>query len=141
TDEQQATELFDALLRLRAHRWAARGTFADPWFEAFHRRLIRTRAPHGEIQLIRVSSGGTTLGCLYNLVLGGRVVFYQCGFASVDDPNLKPGYLSHAAAVEYNALAGHVTYELVGGNPKYKENLATGAHSLLWLRVQPPHAR
>jgi CelD/BcsL family acetyltransferase involved in cellulose biosynthesis len=132
------------MLRLHARRWAARGmrgAFADPWFERFHRRLILSRLAHGEIQLVRVRSGGTTLGCLYNLVYRGRVMFYQSGLASFEDKHVKPGYICQAAAIEYNALAGHSTYELLGGNATYKDNLATGANRLLWLRVQRPAVR
>lgn len=143
-DERQAMDIYGDLLRLHARRWALRGrrgAFADPWFEQFHRRLILSRLPHGEIQLMRISAGGTTLGCLYNFVYNGRVTFYQCGLASFDDPHVKPGYISHAAAVEYNALAGHSTYDLLGGHAAYKENLATGVNRLVWLRVQRPLAK
>lgn len=144
TDTRKAMDIYGEMLRLHARRWAGRGlrgAFADPWFERFHRRLILSRLPHGEIQLIRVSSGGTTLGCLYNLVYRGRVLFYQCGLASFDDPHVKPGYLCHAAAVEYNALAGRATYDLLGGHAIYKQNLATGVDRRVWLRVQRPLAR
>ena len=143
-DERQALDIYGELLRLHARRWAARGmrgAFAAPWFERFHRRLILSRLGHGEIQLVRVSSGGATLGCLYNLVYRGRVMFYQSGLASFDDAHVKPGYICHAAAVEYNALAGHMTYDLIGGQAAYKENLATGANRLVWLRVQRPQVR
>jgi CelD/BcsL family acetyltransferase involved in cellulose biosynthesis len=143
-DQRQALDIYGEMLRLHARRWAARGmrgAFADPWFERFHRRLILSRLAHGEIQLVRVSSGGTTLGCLYNFVYRGRVMFYQAGLASFDDPHIKPGYICHAAAIEYNALAGHSTYDLLGGNATYKDNLATGSNRLLWLRVQRPAVR
>jgi CelD/BcsL family acetyltransferase involved in cellulose biosynthesis len=143
-DQRQALDIYGEMLRLHARRWAARGmrgAFADPWFERFHRRLILSRLTHGEIQLVRVRSGGTTLGCLYNLVYRGRVMFYQSGLASFEDKHVKPGYICQAAAIEYNALAGHSTYELLGGNATYKDNLATGANRLLWLRVQRPAVR
>jgi CelD/BcsL family acetyltransferase involved in cellulose biosynthesis len=143
-DEPHAMDIYGELLRLHARRWAnrgMRGAFANPWVERFHRRLVLARLRHGEIQLMRVTSGRTTLGCLYSFVYRGRVSFYQCGLASFDDPHLKPGYLCHAAAVEYNTLAGHTIYDLVGGRARYKENLATGANRLVWLRVQRPLAR
>ena len=129
---------------MHAQRWAKRnlhGHFEDPRVEAFHRRLIAQRMAHGEIQLVRVRAGGSTLGCLYNFVYRGHVLFYQCGLASFDDPHIKPGYLCHAAAVEYNALAGHAIYDLLGGQARYKDNLATGMNRLVWLRVQRPLAR
>ncbi len=143
-DEPHALDIYDELIRLSVRRWTTRGrrgAFADPAFAQFHRELIRNRIHHGEIQLVRVKTGATTLGCFYNFLYRGRVSFYQCGLATFDDPHIKPGYLCHAAAVEYNALAGHSFYDLLGGQAAYKENLATGTHRRVWLRVQRPLAR
>lgn len=143
-DHAHALDIWREMLDLHRARWVARGeagAFADPWFEAFHRRLIAQRLAHGEIQLVRVRAGSSTIGCLYNLVANGRVLFYQCGLAQFDDPHVKPGYVCHAAAIEYNALAGHAIYDLLGGGGRYKQNLSTGAARLVWLRVQRPLAR
>jgi CelD/BcsL family acetyltransferase involved in cellulose biosynthesis len=142
TDEHQAMDIYAELLRLHARRWTARdGAFGDPWFERFHRRLIRNRLPHGEIQLLRIKARDTTLGCFYNFVHRGRAIFYQCGLASIDDPQIETGYLCHAAAIEYNACAGHCVYDLLGGQARYKDHLATGMNRRVWLRVQRPPAR
>jgi CelD/BcsL family acetyltransferase involved in cellulose biosynthesis len=143
-DERHAMDIYGELLRLLAKRWATRGmrgAFAEPRLERFQRDLILDRLRHGEVQLMRIRAGDTTLGCLYNFLYRGRVSFYQCGLASFDDPQLMPGYLCHAAAIEYNALAGHSFYDLLGGQAKYKDNLATGSHRLVWLRVQRPLAK
>jgi CelD/BcsL family acetyltransferase involved in cellulose biosynthesis len=143
-DVRHALDIWGELLRLHACRRAGRGergAFADPWFERFHRRLILSRLASGEIQLLRVRAGSETIGCLYNFVYRGRVLFYQSGLAAFDDPHIKPGYLCHAAAVEYNALAGHQIYDLLGGRSRYKQSLATGATRLVWLRVQRPRVR
>jgi CelD/BcsL family acetyltransferase involved in cellulose biosynthesis len=143
-DERHAMDIYGELLRLHAKRWAARGmrgAFADPWFERFQRDLILDRLRHGEIQLMRIRAGDTTLGCFYNFVYRGRVTFYQCGLASFDDPQIKAGYICHATAIEYNALAGHSFYDLLGGQAKYKDNLATGSQRRVWLRVQRPLAK
>lgn len=142
--EPHAMDIFDELLQLHARRWAARGlrgAFADSWVERFHRSLIRDRLPHGEIQLLRIRAGGATLGCLYNFAYRGRVTFYQCGLGTFEDPHVKAGYLCHAAAIEHNARAGYSFYDLLGGQAKYKENLATGLNRRVWLRVQRPAAK
>lgn len=144
TDRHQALDIYGELLRLHARHHAQpgeRGAFADAWVEAFHRRLILDRLAHGEIQLMRVTSGGTTLGCLYNFVYRGRVIAYQSGLASFDEASLEPGYITHAAAIEYNALAGHSTYDLLASHAEYEESLATGSTRLVWLRVQRPLTR
>ena len=138
-DLRAALATFDELIALHAAQWHKRGlpgAFADPWIEQFHRRLIERRLPHGEIQLLRVRAGECTIGCLYSFIANGRVHVYQSGFAAFDDPHIKPGYLCHAAAVEYDAAAGHAIYDPLGGDARYKEQLATGATRLRWLRIQ-----
>ncbi len=140
----EALAIYDELVALHAATWRARGqpgAFADPWFDRFHRRLIERRFPHGEIQLARLRSGATTIGCLYNFVANGRVLFYQSGLASFEDPVIKPGLLCHAAAIERAAEAGHDVYDLLGGHGRYKAQLATGATELAWLCVQRTRLR
>jgi CelD/BcsL family acetyltransferase involved in cellulose biosynthesis len=140
----EALALYDELIALHTASWRARGqpgAFADPWFERFHRRLIEQRFAHGEIQLARVLGGGATIGCLYNLVAGGRVLFYQSGLAAFDDPVVKPGLVCHAEAIAHCAAAGHAVYDLLGGAGRYKAQLATGATQLGWLCVQRARLR
>jgi CelD/BcsL family acetyltransferase involved in cellulose biosynthesis len=143
-DLAHAFEIYDDLVGLHQERWRERGeagAFADPWFDRFHRRLVAERLPHGEIQLLRVRSGGATVGCLYNLIAGGRVLFYQSGLARYDDPHVKAGYLCHAAAIGHNAAIGHDVYDLLGGDGRYKHCLSTSETRLVWARVQRPRAR
>jgi len=141
---EDALAIYDELVALHTARWRARGepgAFADPWFDRFHRRLIAQRFAHGEIQLARLRAGSTTIGCLYNLIAGGRVLFYQSGLAAFGDPVLKPGLLCHAAAIAHGAAAGHAVYDLLGGSGRYKASLATGATELAWLCVQRARLR
>lgn len=143
-DERHALDIYAELVRLHARRWhmrGERGAFGDPWFDQFHRRLITNRLLHGEIQLMRISAGGETIGCLYNLTHRGRVLFYQSGLAAFANPRIKPGYLCHAAAIEHSAAAGMRTYDLLGGNARYLHSLATGETRLLWVRVQRKRVR
>lgn len=143
-DERHAMDIYAELVRLHARRWhmrGERGAFGDPWFDQFHRRLICNRLLHGEIQLLRISAGGHTIGCLYNLIHRGRVLFYQSGLAQFDDPHIKPGYLCHAEAVELNAAVGMQIYDLLGGNARYMHSLSTNETRLLWLRIQRRRAR
>jgi len=138
-DADEALAMFGELVELHQIRWRARGmpgAFADPWFRSFHRRLIARRFATGEIQLLRVRSKQGTVGCLYNLVCAGRVLFYQSGLAMPEHAHDKPGYLCHARAIEHSALAGHAIYDLLGGDARYKANLATDSTRLVWLRVQ-----
>ena len=141
-DTHHALDIFGELVELHQQAWAVRGepgAFADPWFRTFHETLIEQR-PH-EVELIRVRASGHTVGCLYNLVYRGRVLFYQSGFAHFDDPHIKPGLVSHAAAVANAAARGDDIYDFLGGDGRYKHNLSTGHTLLRWLRVQQPRVR
>lgn len=139
-----AFEIYDELVALHTASWRERGqpgSFADPWFDRFHRRLIAQRFAHGEIELLRLRAHGKTIGCTYNLIANNHVLFYQSGLARFDDPHIKPGYLCQAAAIEHAARAGHAIYDMLGGDARYKASLSTDATRLLWLRVRRRLAR
>jgi hypothetical protein len=138
-DEREAMDIYEELVALHQRSWRMRGqpgAFADPWFDRFHRRLIAQRFRHGELQLIRVSNRDLTIGCLYNFVSAGRVLFYQCGFGAPADRHIRPGYLCHTRAVEHCAAQGLAIYDLLGGGARYKKSLATDVTKLVWARVQ-----
>jgi CelD/BcsL family acetyltransferase involved in cellulose biosynthesis len=138
-DDREAIDIYEEMVLLHQRSWRLRGypgAFLDPWFDLFHRRLIARRFRHGEIQLIRVRNKDLTIGCLYNFVAAGRVLFYQCGFGSPADRHIRPGYLCHAQAVEHCAKQGLAIYDLLGGNARYKQSLATDETQLIWGRVQ-----
>jgi len=141
---EQALEIYGELVALHTTSWRERGepgAFADPWFERLHRRLITRRFASGEIQLVRLRAGTTTLGCGYHFVSSGRVLFYQSGLARHADPVVKPGYLLHAAAIEHAARAGHTIYDFLAGDAPYKRSLSTGAIRMTWACVQRELAR
>jgi len=144
TTAEQGEQIYDELVALHTACWAERGqpgAFADPWFTAFHRRLIAERITTGEIDLLRIRAGERTVGCLYNFVWRGRVSFYQSGLAPPIDNHDKPGYLCHALAIEAAAAGGHAIYDFMGGDDRYKQNLATDETTLVWARVQRPLVR
>ncbi len=139
SDDRHALDIYEEMVALHQRSWRMRGhpgAFADPWFDRFHRRLIARRFRHGELQLLRVKNAQMTIGCLYNFVAAGRVLFYQCGFGSPADRHLRPGYLCHAHAIEHCAKEGLAVYDLLGGDARYKASLATDETSLVWARVQ-----
>ena len=138
-DVDGALACYDELVVHHRARWQTRGhegAFADPWFDRVHRRLIARRFAHGEIQLARVHANGTTLGCIYNFVCAGRVLFYQSGIPAPAHAHDKPGYLCHAHLIERCASDGHTIYDLLGGDARYKGSLATAATRLVSFRVQ-----
>ena len=136
-----AAAVWRELADLHQSGWQARGhpgAFANPRFAAFHERLIAERLPAGEIQLLRVRGDRGTVGCLYNFVYAGRVLSYQSGFAFAPDNRLKPGLVSHAAAIEHNRAAGHRAYDFLCGDAQYKRSLASARTDLTWVILQRP---
>src|SRR5262249_51967746 len=69
-------ELID-LHRARGTESGAPGAFASERFSAFHRALIARLLPARRVALLRVRRGEEVVGCLYGLVDGERLLFYQ----------------------------------------------------------------
>jgi CelD/BcsL family acetyltransferase involved in cellulose biosynthesis len=144
TELEQAREFYREMVALHQVTWEQRGqpgAFSLPYFRQFHERLIETRLALGDIQLVRIRAGSTTLGCLYNFVWRGDVLFYQSGIAYESDNRLKPGLVCHAEAVKHNAARGALVYDFLAGDARYKRGLSTDVHTLSWLAVQRPRVR
>lgn len=143
-DTAQALDIYEEMVALHQASWRRRGqpgSFANPWFDRFHRRLIAQRFSSGEIQLLRLRAKDLTLGCLYNFVASGRVLFYQCGFGTPASKHVRPGYLCHAHAIEHCAKQGLAIYDMLGGDARYKQSLSTDETRLVWGRVQRSRLR
>ncbi len=141
---EEALAFLDRLKALHQAYWRRRGqsgAFASPFFETFHRALVRDRFAAGEIQLLRVSAAGTAIGYLYNFVHDGHVYAYQSGFRYDDDPKLKPGLVTHAMAIEHNLRAGARVYDFMAGEGRHKASLGTDSIELFWLVLQRDRAR
>jgi hypothetical protein len=144
SDVARALEIYEEMIELHQQVWRARGkpgAFASDYFREFHRDLIRKRFAHGELQLLRVSCAGQTIGCLYNFVFHGKVYFYQSGVRYSTDARIKPGLVIHAEAIGCNAKAGHAIYDFLGGAARYKASLATHQGRLVWAKIQRPRAK
>ncbi|MBW4092261.1 MAG: GNAT family N-acetyltransferase [Proteobacteria bacterium] len=143
--EDAATGLafLDALAALHQAQWEARGEpggFAFPFFERFQRRLVETCLPHGTVELLRISRGGTPIGYLFNLVYRGHVLAFVSGFRFEDDPRLKPGLICHALAIARHAAEGVAIYDFLAGAARYKGNLGRPGPEFVYLLIQRPTA-
>lgn len=125
------TEGLEFLARLKHFHqaaWLARGrpgAFANPLFEAFHRRLVSAALPTGQVQLLRLMAGSDEVGYLYNFVHGGQVLSYQSGFHfGLTDRNHHPGLVTHALAVQKALDDGLQGYDFLCGEARYKQQLA-----------------
>ena len=137
----EADEFLAALLALHAGRLASRGresSFAHPAATRFVRELVARGGPRGEVDLLRVSAGETTVGYLLNVRRNGWVGQYQGGFdyASAGQHH-KPGLSCHHAAIRYYRAQGATQYDFLAGADRYKLSLADGETSLHWAEAAP----
>lgn len=140
-DTDQALAFLADLQRLHQACWTARGqpgAFANPFFTAFHRRLIRTALPRRQVELACISSEKGIIGYLYNLKNSRYIYSYQSGFHYPEDNRFKPGLVSHRLAIEHGLAAGDAVYDFLAGDDRYKRSLATDRGQLVWLTLQQP---
>lgn len=142
---EQGLSFLDKLSSLHQSRWVALGepgAFNGEFFQAFHRDLVTQNLPRGEIQLLRVHAGGRDLGYLYSFVRGKHLYVYQSGFDyTVLEKHGRPGLVTHALAVEYNARQGFDLYDLMVGESRYKTTMATVQETMTWTVLRKPALR
>lgn len=115
--------------------------FASPRWMAFHDRLVRAAFPEGGIRMLRGTAGGQVIGLLYNFVRDGAEYFYQSGFHFEAENRLKPGYVTHALAIEGALDQGATSYDFLAGQEeasRYKAQLSTERSVLAWTTFRRP---
>jgi hypothetical protein len=135
---QEALEYLDKLAVLHQKDWQERGiqgAFSNQYFLQFHRDLVSERFPHGEIQMLKISTPETVLGYLYNFIYNDRVYFYLGGLNYQFGNLYRPGLVSHYHAILYNAEAGMSIYDFMAGDADYKNSMATGSENVYWIRI------
>ncbi len=143
-DLTRALTMFDELAELSKarcigmRRWPI---FSSARFVAFHRSLIGKCLHQGTVQLLRISAGQATIGILYNLVLRGKVYFYQCGYSYSTDARLSPGKVALSHAIQYCLDAGYDEFDFLSGGAKYKQWMSTGSRTLAWVTFRKRAAR
>jgi CelD/BcsL family acetyltransferase involved in cellulose biosynthesis len=136
---EQALAFFDEMGVLHSRRWqkaGKSGAFVRDNWVAFHRELIRAAFDRGEIQLLRIRCGERDVGFIYNFIWRGNVLVLQTGFAVEDRNALRPGYVSHMLAMQFNARQGATRYDFMIGDAEYKRALAKPCPPLVTVRLQ-----
>jgi CelD/BcsL family acetyltransferase involved in cellulose biosynthesis len=131
---ETALSYFDELKVFHINSWGRRGkphAFRYPFFERFHRELIKIGVPKGEIQLLKISAGTRAIGYLYNFRRCKKIYAYQSGF-EFSTPHLRPGYVSHALAMRSNAERGEQIYDFLGGDNPLKRSFADDHYFISW---------
>ena len=130
----EALQFFDKLGELHTRYWQSKGlpgSFANPIWVAFHRRLIESGFSNGRVQLLKFCAGSRVVGYLYNHVHGDWVGNIQSGFDySIDDKRLKPGFVCHTMAIQLNFDSGRRYYDMLAGDGEQKSSLANAQSEL-----------
>jgi hypothetical protein len=140
-DIVSAMKIYDELVQLHQKTWTSRGypgSFASEYFYDFHKQLIQKRFSYGEVQLVKITAGSETLGCLYNFISKGTVYFYQSGINYDFERAAKPGFVCFSEVINYNASLNHLFFNFMGGGYEYKRRLANNENRLVWVRIQKP---
>jgi CelD/BcsL family acetyltransferase involved in cellulose biosynthesis len=146
-NDQELAEGKEALKRLHAERWSARGrsgVFASERFERFHDDVM-ARLLGGEdgasIELLWLVARGEPVAAAYYLLYGGRVQFYQSGRRLDVPKSLRLGIALHALAIQRSILARRREYDFLAGASRYKRHLALATRRLVALRAVAPGLR
>lgn len=144
-DEKRAFAMLDELSGLSIGSWAKRGrvsAFASGLFTTFHRRLVKKAFCSGSIQMVRVASGGTVVGLLYNTIHRREVYYYQSGFNYDESKRVRPGFVTLACGIvrclEIPCLK---RFNFMTGTNHYKEPLSNGAEPIAWVAIQKRNSR
>lgn len=140
---EEALDWFGAMRTLHIASWTRRGkphSFTRPFFGVFHELLIRRAFTAGQIQMLRITANDEPIGYLYNFRDGARIYAYQSGFADAD-ARRRPGFVSHALAIEHSFRNGARTYDFMAGTNRLKTTFATQTRSMTWTTLQVPLAK
>lgn len=137
-DAAQAAAILDELIVMHQRHWHARGepgAFTSPRFAAFHREAVGRLVPEGGAAVVRIRRGDETVGCLYGLISGTRLLFYQGGLRSYDDNRLRAGQAAHLLFMRACRERGLTEYDFLAPASRYKLELATDTKTLVWAEV------
>jgi CelD/BcsL family acetyltransferase involved in cellulose biosynthesis len=129
------------LHQLHERRWRAGGqdgVFASPVFRRFHGMVMPALLDRGELDLRWLMANGEPVAVSYSVVNENRVYFYQGGRATDVPKGVRPGIVLHLYAIKAAIEAGRLEYDFLGGDQRYKLQLATGTRPLTELRVVRP---
>lgn len=138
-NEPEAQAMLSRLAVLHKSRWESEGrpgVFASVYYTDFHRKLIARTYAQGSIDLVEISAGGETLGMLYNFVIDGRVLFYQCGFILPENKKFSPGQLSLFLVIREYLDRGLSEFGFMAGGSDYKRWLSTRGREATWIVIE-----
>lgn len=141
---EEAYAFLDGMAALHQPYWIARGSrgaFGYPFLVAFHKRVIATALPKGEVELLRIRAGAQPIGFLYNFIHRGWVGTYLSGFAYEEDSKLKPGYVAYTLCIERHLGRDTQVLDFLAGENRYKMSLGRRAEDIVHFDLQRPRLK
>jgi Acetyltransferase (GNAT) domain len=135
----QAHASFDKLIDLHQKYWVAKnlpGAFGHRLVEPFHRDLIQSGFETGNIEMLSISAGDTSLGYFYNFIQNGWVGAYMSGLSYRQETELRPGLVGYALMISEHIKNASHCFDFMSGNHRYKLSLGTKHDELRWVDVQ-----
>ncbi|MGI9288781.1 MAG: GNAT family N-acetyltransferase [Pseudomonadales bacterium] len=136
---EDALEYFDDISPLHIDRWGeglGQSGFANPEFVRFHRELIRSVWPLGNIDVCRILIDEQPIAFFYNFIYRDKVYFYLSGLKNESNSALKPGLVGHALCIQSYIDSGRNYYDFMGGGERYKASLGERHQGLCKIRFQ-----
>lgn len=128
TTEGEALHVLKELINLHQKRWIARGgkgSFSNPQFLEFHRKIVSSLTEKGHVSLTLLTVDGEHKAALYNFIYNTKVYFYQSG---VDTASGMPafGYVLHSHCIEAAIARGLDEYDFLpkGDTDDYKDRFS-----------------
>jgi len=135
---RQAEEYFAELVALHQSRWQAlgeAGSFASRPFREFHLDLLHQLVPQGRAAMVRVRTGGKTLGCTLLHIDQNRALVYQCGWTT-ETAAKSPGVIKDYCSLSECLRRGFDAYDFMAGDSIHKRRMTTDQGQLVWASCQ-----
>ncbi len=113
--------------------------FVNPRFMQFHENLLLSAPESTEVLELQVAS--ETIATLYNFIFNNKVYFYLGAAKPEANKQLKPGLLCHFLAIAYYQERSFDYYDFMGGEARYKQQLAKKQQQLVEITFQRPLLR
>jgi hypothetical protein len=131
---------FDEQIALHQERWTLvgePGCYASRRFTAFHRELIDRLVPTGQMTVVRVRAGDTTLGASQLLMDRGRILVYQGGRLANSGKH-SPGLITDYMCMLESLRRGYDAFDFMAGDSQHKQRMTTHSAPLVWAEKRLP---
>jgi CelD/BcsL family acetyltransferase involved in cellulose biosynthesis len=125
---------------LHHERWRGTGggVFRSKLFLAFHERVMPALLRRGALELLWLVVRGEPVASVYSIRWKGKTSFYQSG-RKLDVPRqVRPGLVLLAWAIRRAIKSGQREFDFLGGDERYKKQLALASRPLVQLRLARP---